>query len=169
VFRFGNKCWVFLHVGFCLGSRSWGAGTGLSCMYMNHCILLLCLFYLTIACTLSSYRQLRVAVQCNTYKGCSRSLRRFPSASQPTEPPKPRSRASICIRWVLACGGKVTDAAGCWHEGHQLPKNQVRDKIVCMKSQAIFLPTGTALAERAKICESGAHHVWFSRLLLPPI
>lgn len=82
----------------------------------------------------SSYRQLRVAVQCRTYKGHFRSSRCFLSASQPTEPPGPQlpsrktPRVSICIACVLAMRIEVvqdTDAASRWHECHQNPGNRV--------------------------------------------
>ena len=124
VFRTGNKCWVFLHVGV-TWAHDRGAGT-VCCMYMDHCILLFlsispkffCSSVLLFFC--SSYRQLRVAVQCRTYKGHFRSSLRFLSASQPTEPPGPQlpprktPRVSICIACVLAMRtevGQDTDAA----------------------------------------------------------
>jgi hypothetical protein len=123
----------------------------------------------------SSYRQLRVAAQCRAYKGHFRSSRCFLSTSQPTQPPGPQlpprktPRVSICIACVLAMRievGQDTDAANRWHECHQNPENRVEMEYV-HESQARFLPTGTTLAERGKICSPPVHHVQVSRLLLP--
>jgi hypothetical protein len=95
--------------------------------------LLFCLSRSSSSC--SSYRGLRVAVQCRTYKGHFRSTPSFLSVSQPTESPghKVPPRAASRIQWVLGMwiGDEDTKAAYRWHEGHHNPKNPV--EVTCAR------------------------------------